>query len=91
MRKVKDFFVGGRHFKEEFRRQMRLIIIVTLAFTIAFAWRQTVFDAVQTAVQKPLNTNSIPSSILTSTAITIISLILIYITSQILKTKPDNY
>lgn len=89
MKKVRHFFYGGENFKQEFRKQARFLIIVTLAFTIAFSWRQTVFDAVQTAVQKVLHTQGLPSSFLTSTAITLISLGFIYLTSHALKERKE--
>lgn len=96
MRSIKKslhhFFVGGDNFKKEFRRQMRLLIIITLGFTIAFTWRQTVFDISQEIVSWITHIQeSALSSVLTSTFITLISLIVIYITSKLLKDKPDFY
>jgi len=82
------FFVGGRRFHDEFRKQIRLLIIFALGFTIAFTWRQTIFDMSKTFVQFLTNvTDSSSLSILTSTFITIISIILIYLTSHFLKDK----
>ena len=87
--KIHHFFIGGRNFKKEFKQQLRFLINITLGFTIAFTWRQTIFDAVQTLIQKFMKAEGLKSSILTSAAITIISLILIYISSQSLKERPD--
>ncbi len=82
-------FVKGNNFKKEFRRQMRMLIVVTLGFTIAFSWRETVFNLSQELVKWITNIqNSALSSILTSTFITIVSLILIYFTAHFL--KEDN-
>ena len=50
-----NFFIGGQNFRREFKRQVRLLIIITLGFTIAFAWRQTVFDAVEILVTTIIN------------------------------------
>lgn len=90
MGKINDFFIGGRNFKEEFRRQMRLLVVVTFGFTIAFSWRQTIFDAVQTAVKKLTNTNGLSLSLLTSLTITLTSIIIIYLVSQLLKERKND-
>lgn len=89
MKKVRHFFIGGENFREEFRKQARFLIILTLAFTIAFSWRQTVFDSVQTTVQKLFNMQGLPSSFATSIAITVVSVVLIYITSHLLTKKEE--
>jgi hypothetical protein len=90
--KIKHILFKGRYFRGEFKRQTRAFIIVTLAFTIAFTWRQTLFDVVQTAVQFVLNIqNSATLSILTSTTITLLSIFIIYLTSHWLKDGSDNY
>jgi len=83
---VHNFFIGGQNFKREFRKQIRLWIILTLAFTIAFSWRQTVFDATQSIVKALTGIqNSAEASILTSIAITIISIFLIYLTARFIQ------
>lgn len=85
------FLIGGRHFKEEFRKQMRLLIIFTIGFTIAFSWRQTIFDITQTAVQKFFNTqNFFYSTLFTSLTITIFGIIIIFLTSHLLKIKTEG-
>ncbi len=89
--RLKHFFIGGAHFKAEFRRQVRLFIIVTLGFTIAFTWRQTVFDTTQWIVRAITHIeNSAAASILTSTAITLISLLFIWVTSHFLQERPTE-
>jgi len=85
-KRLYNFFVGGRKFKKEFKRQTRLLVIITLGFTIAFAWRQTIFDLSQSFVRVIIKVESSTSlTILTSLFITILSLILIYFTSHLLK------
>jgi len=85
-KKLFSFFVGGRRFKKEFKKQMRLLIIITLAFTIAFAWRQTIFDLSQSFIKFITNVNSLEAStILTSLFITILCLVFIYLSSYFLK------
>ena len=76
----------------EFRKQLRLLIIVTLGFTVAFTWRQTVFDLSLSIVKAFTSIESTSAlSILASSFITLVSLGLIYATSHILKDKPDYY
>ncbi len=91
MNKIEQFFIGGQRFRQEFKRQIRLLITVTIGFTIAFSWRQTIFDVVQTLVQKFTNANALSSSALTSIFITMLGIILIYLSSQILKEKPEHH
>jgi len=91
-KRVVSFFIKGKRFQREFKRQLRMLITVTLGFTIAFTWRQTIFDLslnflkLVTAVK-----DSSFLSFLTSTFITLISLILIYLTSVLLRDSPEDY
>ena len=92
---MKNFFhhhydkVGN--FREEFKKQIRLTIIITLGFTIAFTWRQTIFDLSEALIETILDIRDDATlSILTSTFITVVSVLLIYITSRILK-EETNY
>jgi len=81
---------AGKRFKKEFRTELRLLIIITLGFTIAFSWRQTIFDISQNFIHLIIKGESSQlSTIFTSIFITIISLLLISITSKILK-KDNN-
>lgn len=85
-KRLYNFFIGGEKFKREFKRQLRLLIIMALGFTIAFTWRQTIFDISQTFVHLITNIeNSTALTILTSSFITLFSLGLIYLTSYFLK------
>ncbi|MFQ5531919.1 MAG: hypothetical protein ACE5ES_04850 [Candidatus Nanoarchaeia archaeon] len=91
-RKIRRLFHSERRFRNEFRRQLRMLIIVTLGFTIAFTWRQTIFDASQALVQLFTDVQSSTTlSVLTSLFITIVSILLIYITAHYLKNNGDNY
>lgn len=86
MEKIKRFLWGGHAFKREFREQMRLFIVVTFGFTIAFSWRQTFFDASEALISHFIHTNTATTlSILASTFITVISLGIIYLASHYLK------
>ncbi len=82
---------AGRRFKKEHRKEIRLMIVVTLGFTIAFTWRQTIFDVFQSIVNFFVDAKSTAlSSILTSTLITLVSIGLIRLTSHILKESPPE-
>ncbi|MAE49342.1 hypothetical protein CMI48_00790 [Candidatus Pacearchaeota archaeon] len=86
--KIREFFFGGDSYKREFKRQLKTLILITLGFTIAFTWRQTTFDTSQSIVQFFLNLqNSTTASIVTSVFITLISLIIIWFTSHILRDR----
>lgn len=90
--KLNNFFTMGRKFKKEFRRQLRLLITIALGFTIAFTWRQTIFDLSQTFVQFITNIqDSTALSIFTSVFITIVSILLIYLSSYYLRNSQENY
>jgi len=84
-------FNVGRRFRKEFRKQLRMLIVVTLGFTIAFSWRQTTFDLSQSFVEWVTKTqNSALSTVLTSTFITLLSLLLIMVTSNFFKDSGSN-
>ena len=84
--------VGDKSFKREFRRQLRLLIIITLGFTIAFTWRQTIFDLSLNFISSLTSiTNNSELDILASVLITSISLIIIYVTAHMLKDRVEYY
>ncbi|NCO10985.1 hypothetical protein CO038_01350 [Candidatus Pacearchaeota archaeon CG_4_9_14_0_2_um_filter_39_13] len=86
--KTHNYFIGGDYFKKELISQLRFLIIVTLGFTIAFTWRQTIFDTTQWAVQAITHIeNSTGLSVLTSITITLIGLLIILLTSRYLNPK----
>jgi hypothetical protein len=90
--KLKRFIFGGENFKKEVKNQIRLLIIITLGFTVAFTWRQTIFDSTQSLVRLITDVQGAMSlSVLSSLIITIVSLILIWITSRLLMDGPDHY
>ena len=90
-RKILPVFNVGMRFRREFRRQLRMLIVVTLGFTIAFSWRQTTFDLSQSFIQWITKTqNSSLSTILTSIFITLLSILLIVGTSNFFKDGENN-
>ena len=63
----------------------------TLGFTIAFTWRQTFFDLGESLISRITTIQGEALlSLTTSIFITIVGLILIYLTSHVLKDRPDN-
>ena len=91
-KKLYRFFIGSKRFEKEFKKQLRLLIIITLGFTIAFTWRQTIFDLSQALVNLFIEIESNSAlSIFASIFITIVSIILIYLTSHFLKDSKKEY
>lgn len=84
-------YVNKNHvFSREFKKQLRLFITVTLGFTIAFTWRQTTYDLSLTFLKFITHIkNTTTLSILTSIFITIFALIVIYLSSKYLGSKPS--
>ena len=77
------YFVGSDTMKKEFWRELRVLIIFTLGFTIAFTWRQTIYDVIESAVQFFTHMQaSATLSIATSTVTTIFCLFLMYLTAR---------
>lgn len=77
---IKRFLFGGDSRKQDFFAQIKSLVVFTLGFTIAFSWRQTTFDVSEKLVQMLVNVqNSTALSILTSTFITIISVLIIWL------------
>jgi len=69
-----------------------MFIIFTLGFTIAFTWRETIFDLSKSLVQWLANTNNPNAiSIWASVFITIICAALIFLTAKWLRDKSRNY
>ena len=89
---ISGFFHIERRFKKEFKREIRLLVIVTLAFTIAFSWRQTIFDISKDFIQFMTHFQNLAAlSVLTSTFITLTSILLIIFVSFAIRDNSDNY
>ena len=87
---LKRFFRAEKRFVNESRRELRLLITFTLGFTIAFTWRQTIFDVSQEFIKFLTNTsNHSYLSILTSVFITLLSILLISLVSHWLKERKE--
>ena len=80
-------FGKKRSFRLEFKRQMRLAIMAAVGFTIAFAWREAIFNFFQNFVSRflDLDPQHYLSQAYTALAITVAGVILIFFTSKMLK------
>jgi hypothetical protein len=92
-RKIKQKFSNytfvGQKYKSEFRKQMRSVIVLTMGFTIAFAWRETIFDWSKSFTAWITHSAGEGSSTGASIFITIISLVLIFLTAYWLKDNKE--
>ena len=76
---LQRFLYGGDAFKKEFFEELRLLVLFTLGFTIAFSWRQTLFEGTQTILRWVTDIQDSTSlAILASIAITIVSVVIIW-------------
>ena len=90
MKRSLQNYLYRRNHNKEFRRQLRLLIAITLGFTIAFTWRQTIFDLSFSFIGLITKIQSISIlSLLSSIMITLISIGLIYLSAKLLKDKPE--
>ncbi len=88
MRKRISRYFSKNNYRKEFRHELRLLIVVTLGFTIGFTWRETIFDVSWAFIQWLTHAEKAPAlSFLTSVFITLICVGLIYLTSYLLKEK----
>lgn len=80
-------FNTKRTFRREFKRQLRLAIVAAIGFTVAFAWRNAVYDAFQNWVARILDITPQHYTTETYTAlgITLFGVLAIFITSRILR------
>jgi hypothetical protein len=94
-RKIKQKFSNytfvGSKYRNEFRKQIRSIIVFTLGFTIAFAWRETIFDWAKSFTEWITHSPGEASSAGASIFITILCVLLIILTSYWLKDKNHPY
>ena len=76
-----------RSFKSEFRRQLRFAITAGIGFTVAFAWRNAIFDTFLDIVSRILKVapNHFLTEIYTAIFITAVAVLAIFITSKILR------
>ncbi len=75
-------------FKKEFRRQLRYAIAAACGFIIVFAWRESIMSFTKTFVEKFAKTTEfVATDIGTAIAITALGVIIIVVSSKLLKDK----
>jgi len=80
-------FKTKRTFRKEFKRQLKMAIIAAIGFSIAFAWRNSIFSLFQNFLVRffDLQKEHYLNEIYTSIAITIAGVLIILLTSKIFK------
>jgi hypothetical protein len=79
-------FKTHRSFKKEFRRQIRLAVVAAIGFTVAFAWRNAIYTSTQNLIRQLVeSTGTVFNETFTALLITLLAVIVIFITSKILK------
>jgi hypothetical protein len=79
-------FFKDKLFQRELKREVRMLIVVGIGFSIAFAWRQTTFDAALSITHAIFSIKGeVAASLTASLMITLIGLLLILLTSKYLK------
>lgn len=73
------------NFKREFKRQIRLALAAAVGFIIAFAWKDFVLKLTGDALSKFLELNPIMSVLLISIVVTFLGVLIILISSKLLK------
>lgn len=85
------YLVGSDLMKKEFWKELRVLIIFTLGFTIAFTWRQTIYDIVEATVQFFTHMQaSAGLSIATSSVTTFLCLVALYFTARYMTRLYEN-
>lgn len=73
------------NFKREFRKQLRLALAAAAGFIIAFAWKDFIFRITGDFLSKFLKLSAITSALAISIFLTFIGVLIILISSRILK------
>ena len=73
------------NFKREFRKQLRLALAAAVGFIIAFAWKDFFFKLTEDFLSKFLKLNPITSALAISIFITFVGVLIILMSSKILK------
>jgi len=77
-----------KSFRKEFKRQVKYAIAAAVGFLIAFAWRDAIYNAVYDLVRKfAEETQTAASEISTAIFITIVGVLIILISSRLLRDK----
>lgn len=83
---MKHLFKTKKSFRKELKRQIRYAIAAAVGFIIIYAWRESIINITQSFVEKFIETTKTTSSnIFSALLITIIGVLIIIISSKILK------
>lgn len=76
-----------RSFRREFKRQLRLAIVAAIGFTVAFAWRNAIYDTFQNWVSRLLDVTPqhYTTETYTAIAVTLLGVLAIFVSSRILR------
>lgn len=85
-RKISNYTTIGSNYKEEFRTQLRMFIMFTLGFTIAFTWREYMFEGSKKFVIWLTKTQG-SGAFLAAIFITIMCFLFMFLTARWLKKK----
>jgi hypothetical protein len=79
---------GRKSFKRELKRQLKWAIAVGVGFLIAYAWREAIFNSAEQVMEKIVDSSKgVISNVSTSVFITIIGVVIILISSRLLRDK----
>ena len=80
-------FKRKRSFRLEVRRQMRLAIASAIGFTIAYGWKEAIFDGMERQVARLLEVapDHFLTHTYTATILTLIGVLLIFVTARVLR------
>lgn len=85
---MKKLFGIKKSYKKEFKRQIRFAIIAAVGFTIAFAWRNAIYNSTSTLISKITDTAEvILTEVYTALFITFVGVLFLLLSSKILKEK----
>ncbi len=76
-----------RSFRKEFKKQLRFAITAAIGFSIAYGWRNAIFDSFQSFISRffDMPIGHYMTEVYTATALTLVGVILIFITAKLLK------
>ena len=75
-------------YKKELKKQLRFAFTAAVGFTIAFAWRDVIFNAAQNFINRYIQTTlQTLSNLYTAIFLTIIGTLIIFLTSKLLKDR----
>ena len=75
-----------KNFRKEFKRQLRYAIAAAVGFLIIFAWRDAIIEGTKSLVEKfQTTTFTATTNVSTAILLTIVGVIIIIITSKLLK------